>query len=208
MKNLFLFVSILLVYSTSFAGLNKEAFYKAYREYIDRGAELLPLSNDKIVIEKVVDIGKSDQGLSIYTVYLETKLGLSQYSSAVQVAADQNGEIDSYKGILSISSTMITDSKGKDARFPLGLSEVQYALLVQKAFEVAQRQYAQVYLDPTYVGTFYVQTGFWNEKDKTFSLEFSSRGLPGHKSKSRMTLVTVEMNSITGQVIKFYKRDY
>lgn len=209
MKKLFLLVSILLVSLTSLAGLNKDTFYKAYREYVDRGAQLLPLSNEKMAIEKIVDIGKTAEGHPIYSVYLEISIGLAKYYDAVQVVADKSsGVIDSFNGMFSISPTMIRDKDGNDARFPLKLNEAQYGMLAQKAFEVAKQQYVKTYLDPNYIAKFYIQTGWYNEVDKTFSLEVSSYGLPGHQSQSRMTQVKVDVSSTTGQVLKFRNRDY
>lgn len=208
MKKIFLLILGLIISSTSWAGFNNEIFYKAYREYKDRSSILLPLVNEKIVIDKVVDIGKNNQGGSIYTVYLEVKLGLSKHYDAVQVTVDKNGNIDSFNGIFSISATMIRDQHGNDIRFPLGLNEVQFAKLAQTAFDLAKSEYVKTYLDSDNVGTFYVSSESSNEVKKNLTINVMSHGLPGNKSTSRMTQVSVYISSETGKVIKSYNRDY
>lgn len=208
MKKIFLLILGLIISSTSWAGFNNEIFYKAYREYKDRSSILLPLVNEKIVIDKVVDIGKNNQGGSIYTVYLEVKLGLSKHYDAVQVTVDKNGNIDSFNGIFSISATMIRDQHGNDIRFPLGLNEVQFAKLAQTAFDLAKSEYVKTYLDSDNVGIFYVSSESSNEVKKNLTINVMSHGLPGNKSTSRMTQVSVYISSETGKVIKSYNRDY
>lgn len=207
MKKILILLAGVLSCSISFADVNPEVFYKAYREYKDRGNTLLPLSNSKLPITKITDSGKDANGNSIYRVYLNINLAREKYTDAVQVAVDKNGAIDSFLGIFSVSSTMIRNFDGSDARFPMGISEVQMSQLSQTAFEVAREQYVKTY-GADFVGSFYSQEGSWNEKDKTINIEFNSYALPGHSSKSRMSAVYVTMGIASGKVVKFFNRDY